>query len=143
MFRSIGRRSSFVLKAALMDSLLSGKMQLLLIKCDFVSFRYSGGPPIPRKLICQGFYSRSYSVEVYPLCLMLTDGRDQSLTTIRLGKQVRMPHHFSLNFSLSYLCVEKDSPHWLHGLLVLQASLRELYEKVCAIKSVSQEKVCV
>ncbi|KAG7552658.1 Peptidase C19 ubiquitin carboxyl-terminal hydrolase [Arabidopsis thaliana x Arabidopsis arenosa] len=48
---------------------------------------YSGGPPIERKLICQGFYSRSYSVEVYPLCLMLTDGRDESRTTIRLGKQ--------------------------------------------------------
>jgi ubiquitin carboxyl-terminal hydrolase 4/11/15 len=49
---------------------------------------YSGGPPIERKLICQGFYTRSYSVEVYPLCLMLTDGRDESRTVIRLGKQV-------------------------------------------------------
>ncbi|KAG2330310.1 hypothetical protein Bca52824_001490 [Brassica carinata] len=68
---------------------------------------YSGGPPLPRKLICQGFYSRSYSVEVYPLCLMLTDGRDKSITTIRLGKQ---------------------------------ASIRDLYEKVCAMKGVSQEK---
>uniref|UniRef100_A0A1J3K0G5 Ubiquitin carboxyl-terminal hydrolase n=1 Tax=Noccaea caerulescens TaxID=107243 RepID=A0A1J3K0G5_NOCCA len=68
---------------------------------------YNGGPPIPRKLICQGFYSRSYSVEVYPLCLMLTDGRDESITAIRLGKQ---------------------------------ASIRELYEKVCAMTGVPQEK---
>ncbi|VYS62217.1 unnamed protein product [Arabidopsis thaliana] len=68
---------------------------------------YSGGPPIERKLICQGFYTRSYSVEVYPLCLMLTDGRDESRTVIRLGKQ---------------------------------ASIRELYEKVCAMTGVPQEK---
>ncbi|AEE82901.1 ubiquitin-specific protease 10 [Arabidopsis thaliana] len=68
---------------------------------------YSGGPPIERKLICQGFYTRSYSVEVYPLCLMLTDGRDESRTVIRLGKQ---------------------------------ASIRELYEKVCALTGVPQEK---
>ncbi|ESQ38494.1 hypothetical protein EUTSA_v10028406mg [Eutrema salsugineum] len=68
---------------------------------------YNGGPPIPRKMICQGFYARSYSVEVYPLCLMLTDGRDESTTAIRLGKQ---------------------------------ASIRELYEKVCAMTGVSREK---
>ncbi|CAF2125121.1 unnamed protein product [Brassica napus] len=68
---------------------------------------YSGGPPIPRKLICQGFYSRSFSVEVYPLCLLLTDARDDSITAIRLGKQ---------------------------------ASIKELYEKVCAMTEVSQEK---
>ncbi|XP_010436897.1 PREDICTED: ubiquitin carboxyl-terminal hydrolase 10-like isoform X2 [Camelina sativa] len=58
-------------------------------------------------MICQGFYSKSYSVEVYPLCLMLTDGRDESRTAIRLGKQ---------------------------------ASVRELYEKVCAMTGVAQEK---
>ncbi|XP_010538864.1 PREDICTED: ubiquitin carboxyl-terminal hydrolase 10-like [Tarenaya hassleriana] len=48
---------------------------------------YKGGPPIPRKLICQGFYSKTYSVEVYPLSLTLTDGRDGSNSVIRLSKQ--------------------------------------------------------
>ncbi|XP_010455453.1 PREDICTED: ubiquitin carboxyl-terminal hydrolase 10 [Camelina sativa] len=77
------------------------------ITWSYISFRYSGGPSIARKMICQGFHTRSYSVEVYPLCLMLTDGRDESRTAIRLGKQ---------------------------------ASVRELYEKVCAVTGVAQEK---
>ncbi|XP_023636304.1 ubiquitin carboxyl-terminal hydrolase 10, partial [Capsella rubella] len=68
---------------------------------------YTGGPPIERKMICQGFYSRSYSVEVYPLCLMLTDRRDESKKAIRLGKQ---------------------------------ASVKQLYEKVCSMTGVAQEK---
>ncbi|KAJ0232840.1 putative ubiquitin carboxyl-terminal hydrolase 11 [Hirschfeldia incana] len=48
---------------------------------------YKGGPPIERKLISQGFHSKSYSVEVYPLCLKLRDGRDGSSSIIRLSKQ--------------------------------------------------------
>ncbi|KAF8082389.1 hypothetical protein N665_0829s0006 [Sinapis alba] len=48
---------------------------------------YKGGPPIQRKLISQGFHSKSYSVEVYPLCLKLTDSRDGSSSIIRLSKQ--------------------------------------------------------
>lgn len=32
---------------------------------------------------------------------------------------------------------------FLHGLFVFQASVRELYEKVCAMTGVAQEKVCV
>ncbi|KAG7599055.1 Peptidase C19 ubiquitin carboxyl-terminal hydrolase [Arabidopsis suecica] len=48
---------------------------------------YKGGPPLPRKLISQGFYTKSFSVEVYPLCLKLTDSRDESTTIIRLSKQ--------------------------------------------------------
>ncbi|XP_018434167.1 putative ubiquitin carboxyl-terminal hydrolase 11 [Raphanus sativus] len=48
---------------------------------------YKGGPPIQRKLISQGFYSKSYSVEVYPLCLKLTDSKDGSSYIIRLSKQ--------------------------------------------------------
>jgi hypothetical protein len=76
---------------------------------------YSGGPPIERKLICQGFYTRSYSVEVYPLCLMLTDGRDESRTVIRLGKQVLGgPDHTTqaLCFATTYLwclCIANES----------------------------------
>jgi len=31
---------------------------------------------------------------------------------------------------------------FLHGLFVFQASIRELYEKVCAMTGVPQEKVC-
>ncbi|KAL1213003.1 putative ubiquitin carboxyl-terminal hydrolase 11 [Cardamine amara subsp. amara] len=48
---------------------------------------YKGGPPIPRKLISQGFYTKSFSVEVYPLCLKLSDSRDGSSTILRLSKQ--------------------------------------------------------
>ncbi|KAL0796151.1 hypothetical protein Bca101_067528 [Brassica carinata] len=48
---------------------------------------YKGGPPIARKLISQGFHSKSYSVEVYPLCLKLTDSRDGGSAIIRLSKQ--------------------------------------------------------
>ncbi|CAH2035036.1 unnamed protein product [Thlaspi arvense] len=48
---------------------------------------YKGGPPIQRKLIYHGFYSKSYSVEVYPLSLNLTDSRDESITIIRLSRQ--------------------------------------------------------
>ncbi|AEE31532.1 ubiquitin-specific protease 11 [Arabidopsis thaliana] len=48
---------------------------------------YKGGPPVPRKLISQGFYTKSFSVEVYLLCLTLTDSRDESTTIIRLSKQ--------------------------------------------------------
>lgn len=53
-----------------------------------LSFRYKGGPTIQRKLICQGFQRESYCVEVYPLCLKLTDSRDGSSAPIRLSKQV-------------------------------------------------------
>ncbi|EOA37360.1 hypothetical protein CARUB_v10011117mg, partial [Capsella rubella] len=48
---------------------------------------YKGGPPIQRKMIRQGFYSKSFSVEVYPLYLKLRDSRDESTTIIRLSKQ--------------------------------------------------------
>ncbi|XP_018492840.2 putative ubiquitin carboxyl-terminal hydrolase 11 [Raphanus sativus] len=48
---------------------------------------YKGGPTIQRKLICQGFQRESYCVEVYPLCLKLTDSRDGSSATVRLSKQ--------------------------------------------------------
>ncbi|XP_048594978.1 putative ubiquitin carboxyl-terminal hydrolase 11 isoform X1 [Brassica napus] len=55
---------------------------------------YKGGPPIERKLISQGFHSKSYSVEVYPLCLKLTDSRDGSSSIIRLSKQASVGQLF-------------------------------------------------
>lgn len=68
---------------------------------------YKGGPPLPRKMIEQGVYSKTFDVEVYPLCLKLIDAKDESLSIIRLSKK---------------------------------ASVRELYEKVCALKGIDQEK---
>eukprot|EP00268_Persea_americana_P027801 TRINITY_DN27076_c0_g1_i2.p1 TRINITY_DN27076_c0_g1~~TRINITY_DN27076_c0_g1_i2.p1 ORF type:complete len:926 (-),score=172.52 TRINITY_DN27076_c0_g1_i2:429-3206(-) len=48
---------------------------------------YRGGPPIPRKLISQGFLIKSFSVEVYPLCLQLIDARDNTHTIIRISRK--------------------------------------------------------
>ncbi|KAJ0971167.1 hypothetical protein J5N97_019126 [Dioscorea zingiberensis] len=48
---------------------------------------YRGGPEIPRKLLSEGFYSKNFSVEVYPLCLCLIDARDNSERTIRISRK--------------------------------------------------------
>lgn len=68
---------------------------------------YKGGPPLPRKMIEQGHYHKTFNVEVYPLCLTLIDAKDESQSIIHLSKK---------------------------------ASIRELYEKVCSLKGIDQEK---
>ncbi|KAK8544912.1 hypothetical protein V6N13_123220 [Hibiscus sabdariffa] len=48
---------------------------------------YKGGPALPRKMILQGVLHRKFDVEVYPLCLKLTDSRDDSQLTIWLSRK--------------------------------------------------------
>ncbi|KAH7686774.1 ubiquitin carboxyl-terminal hydrolase 4/11/15 protein [Dioscorea alata] len=48
---------------------------------------YNGGPEIPRKILSEGYYSKNFSVEVYPLCLCLVDARDNSERTIRISRK--------------------------------------------------------
>lgn len=48
---------------------------------------YKGGPALPRKLISHGVAHKSYSVEVYPLSLKLTDSRDDKKYIIRISKK--------------------------------------------------------
>ena len=65
-----------------------------------LSFRYKGGPTLPRKMISQGVFNRKqFNVEVYPLCLKLIDPRDDSESTIRISKKVMS---FSFCFSLCF-----------------------------------------
>jgi len=68
-----------------------------------LSFRYKGGPALPRKMISQGvFNKKQFNVEVYPLRLKLIDSRDDSESTIRISKKV-------LSFSFCfYLSVSKN-----------------------------------
>ncbi|XP_057969699.1 ubiquitin carboxyl-terminal hydrolase 9-like isoform X2 [Malania oleifera] len=69
---------------------------------------YKGGPALPRKLISQGDLNKKFNVEVYPLCLNITDSRDNSQSVVKLSKK---------------------------------ASVKELYERVYAVKGIKQEKV--
>ncbi|XP_054823916.1 ubiquitin carboxyl-terminal hydrolase 10-like isoform X2 [Prosopis cineraria] len=71
---------------------------------------YKGGPALPRKLISQGVEYKQYNVEVYPLCLKVTDSRDNSMSLIKLSKK---------------------------------ATIHELYETVCKLRRVEQQKVCI
>ncbi|KAL8539950.1 hypothetical protein ACS0TY_001525 [Phlomoides rotata] len=68
---------------------------------------YKGGPALPRKMISVGNQQKQFYVEVFPLCLRLTDSRDQSEVVIRLSRQ---------------------------------ASLNDLYVKVCQLKGLHPEK---
>ncbi|CAN8314025.1 unnamed protein product [Cochlearia groenlandica] len=68
---------------------------------------YKGGPPIQRKLISQGFYSKNYSVEVYPLCLKLVDSRDESSTIIRLSKQASISQLYEMACDVRGVSKEK------------------------------------
>jgi hypothetical protein len=65
---------------------------LIFVGCE-LSFvpqfsRYKGGPALPRKLISQGVGKKQYSIEVYPLCLKVTDARDKSVSIVKLSKKV-------------------------------------------------------
>ncbi|THU74019.1 hypothetical protein C4D60_Mb04t28940 [Musa balbisiana] len=50
--------------------------------------RYQGGPELPRKVISEGFITKKFNVEVYPLCLQLVDGRDKSQRTLKISRMV-------------------------------------------------------
>ncbi|XP_010542043.1 PREDICTED: ubiquitin carboxyl-terminal hydrolase 9-like isoform X2 [Tarenaya hassleriana] len=93
---------------------------------------YKGGPPLPRKMICQGFYSKSYSVEVYPLCLTLTDGRDGSDTVIRLSKQAFVTDLYAKVCALKGVAQEKariwDYFNKQKGVLLEPSSNKSLEE---------------
>lgn len=58
--------------------------------------RYKGGPALPRKMISQGITHKKFMVEIFRLCLRLTDSRDNSQSIIRLSKKV--PPFFCLFF---------------------------------------------
>ncbi|XP_012486621.2 ubiquitin carboxyl-terminal hydrolase 9 [Gossypium raimondii] len=68
---------------------------------------YKGGPALPRKMILQGVYHRTFDVEVYPLRLKLIDSRDESQSVIWLSRK---------------------------------ASLSELFQRVCALRGIEQNK---
>lgn len=75
-------------------SLLCIYNHLHVHKChsgQFVHCRYNGGPEIPRKILSEGYYSKNFSIEVYPLCLCLVDARDNSERTIRISRKVPSP----------------------------------------------------
>jgi len=84
-------------------------------------------------------------VEVYLLCLTLTDSRDESTTIIRLSKQVWcrpvLPYICILGYRLCAIIVLTCFVHFSYGLLMFQASIGQLYEMVCAGKGVAKEKV--
>lgn len=57
---------------------------------------YKGGPALPRKLISQGVGKKQYSIEVYPLCLKVTDARDNSVSIVKLSKKATMSELYEL-----------------------------------------------
>lgn len=57
---------------------------------------YKGGPALPRKLISQGVGPKQYSIEVYPLCLKVTDARDNSVSIIKLSKKATVSELYEL-----------------------------------------------
>lgn len=61
-------------------------MSLFLLMLN-LSFRYKGGPALPRQMILLGI-QQTCSVEVYPLALKLVDSRDKSETIIHISKKV-------------------------------------------------------
>lgn len=77
---------------------------LIFVVCELIFIfqlsRYKGGPALPRKLISQGVGPKQYSIEVYPLCLKVTDARDNSVSIVKLSKKVLIDF-----FSASFLVV--------------------------------------
>ncbi|KAJ6832182.1 ubiquitin carboxyl-terminal hydrolase 9-like [Iris pallida] len=56
---------------------------------------YKGGPELPRRLISEGVIAKSFSVEVYPLCLQLIDARDYSQRIIRISRKASVGELYS------------------------------------------------
>ncbi|KAF6162851.1 hypothetical protein GIB67_029120 [Kingdonia uniflora] len=50
--------------------------------------KYKGGPVLPRRMIQQSSQIRSFSMEVYPLHLQLSDARDNKQFVIHISKKV-------------------------------------------------------
>jgi ubiquitin carboxyl-terminal hydrolase 4/11/15 len=55
---------------------------------------YKGGPEIPRKVIFDSPTCKGYMVDVYPLCLKLIDGRDNSEQNIRISRKVHSTQNY-------------------------------------------------
>ncbi|GAB2274235.1 hypothetical protein Dimus_009002 [Dionaea muscipula] len=70
---------------------------------------YKGGPPLPRKLILQGEMKKNFIVEVYPLCLKLTDSRDNSRTVVRFSRKASVRELYERVSSLKALEQNKVS----------------------------------
>lgn len=60
--------------------------------------RYKGGPSLPRQMISVGDKQKHFSVEVFPLCLKLTDSRVQSEVVLKLSKKVLSQVYFRAFF---------------------------------------------
>ncbi|CAA7059304.1 unnamed protein product [Microthlaspi erraticum] len=95
---------------------------------------YKGGPPIQRKLISlvQGFNSKSYCVEVFPLCLKLTDRRDGSCTIIKMSRTASISQLYETVCALKEVPKEKariyDYFTWTKGDLLDPSSDKNLEE---------------
>jgi len=51
---------------------------------------YKGGPEISRKVVFGNPTHKDYIVDVYPLCLKLIDGRDNSEQNIRISRKAKI-----------------------------------------------------
>ncbi|XP_039138079.1 ubiquitin carboxyl-terminal hydrolase 9-like [Dioscorea cayenensis subsp. rotundata] len=68
---------------------------------------YNGGPEIPRKLISDGLNGKNFVVEVYPLCLCLVDGRDNSQRGIRISRKATVGKLYEIVCSVLKLDLSK------------------------------------
>ncbi|KAI4343170.1 hypothetical protein MLD38_027704 [Melastoma candidum] len=68
---------------------------------------YGGGPALPRKMITQGYYQKSFMVEVYLLRLTLIDARDSTHLVIRLSRKATIEELYRNVCSLRNVDVAK------------------------------------
>ncbi|KAH9718886.1 ubiquitin carboxyl-terminal hydrolase 10 [Citrus sinensis] len=99
---------------------------------------YKGGPALPRKMISEGIVNEK-RVEVFPLCLKLIDSRDNSQTVIRLSKKFVVATA-AVDKNLFNKLIHSIACAVLHLLFTWKASTRQLYEKVCKLRGIEQEK---
>ncbi|KAF8379919.1 hypothetical protein HHK36_027384 [Tetracentron sinense] len=90
---------------------------------------YKGGPALPRRLISQGIIHKKFNVEVYRLTLKLIDSRDNSQSIIRISKKFMQ--------ACRDVIVDDASPNLMY---LFQASIHELYDRVCTLREIEQEK---
>ncbi|KAG2549747.1 hypothetical protein PVAP13_9KG261500 [Panicum virgatum] len=67
---------------------------------------YKGGPEISRKVVFGNPTHKDYIVDVYPLCLKLIDGRDNSEQNIRISRKAKIHELYLVVCSL--MSVEKS-----------------------------------
>ncbi|KAG8088141.1 hypothetical protein GUJ93_ZPchr0010g8575 [Zizania palustris] len=90
---------------------------------------YKGGPEISRKVICDSLTSKSYIVDVYPLCLKLFDERDSSERILRISRKATV--HELYNLVCSLMSVEQSKIHiWDYYQKVKSKKLTNLNETV-------------